>query len=114
MIELTMTVLGQTITKDFTCHNPVTGQVQDADALPTSEVFEDTTDTPILTPTVTKRVGATGNYRLTFTASAANGFEVDKSYNVIVAATVSGITAKSRVASFNLEKAEAHPAHFRV
>ena len=96
-------ILGRTVTLDFTTHNPLSGQVSDADALPTSEVFENATDTPILIPAVTKRVGATGNYRLTFIASTANGFEVDKSYNVIVTATVAGITAKSRIASFNLE-----------
>ena len=106
--------LGDSITLDFTTHNPITGQVQDADALPASEVFEDATDTPILTPTVTKRVGLTGDYRMTFVASAANGFEVDKSYNVIVTATAAGITAKARIASFNLESLAFVPAHFEI
>lgn len=109
-----MITLGQAITRDFTCHNPLTGQVSDTDVLPTSQVFEDATDIAILTPAVTKRVGLTGNYRLTFVASAANGFEVDKSYNVIVTATVAGITAKSRIASFNLEAAEVAGRTFRV
>ena len=109
-----MATLGQTITKDFTTHNPVTGQVQDADVIPTSEVFEDATDIAILTPAVTKRVGSTGDYRLTFIASAADGFEVDKSYNVIVTATVAGVTAKSRIASFNLEAAEVAGRTFRL
>ena len=105
-------ILGQTVTKDFNTHNPATGQVQDADVLPTSEVFEDDTDVAILTPVVTKRVGLTGDYRLTFVASTANSFEVGKSYNVIVTATVAGITAKARVASFNLEAVSA--AQFSV
>jgi len=93
-------ILGQQVAVDFTTHNPLTGQVSDADALPTCEVFENTTDIPILTPTPTKRVGKTGNYRVTFEATAANGFEIGKSYNVIVQATVSGVTAKSRVGVF--------------
>ena len=101
--------IGDSITLDFTTHNPVTGQVQDADVLPTSQVFEDATDIPILTPVVTKRGVLLGDYRLTFVASAANGFEVDKSYNVVVAATVAGVTAKARIASFKIE-AVAAPA----
>lgn len=95
--------LGDSVTKDFTTHNPVTGNIQDADVLPTSQVFENATDAPILTPVVTKRVGLTGDYRLTFLASAANGFEVNKSYNVVVLATVNAITAKATMLSFLLE-----------
>ena len=106
--------IGKSITLDFTVHNPLTGQVQDADVLPTSQVFEDITDIAILTPMVIKRVGATGDYRATFIASIANGFEVDKSYNVIAEATVAGITAKARIASFNLESSVLVPAQFKV
>jgi hypothetical protein len=94
--------LGDSVTLDFTCHNPTTGQVQDADVLPTSWVFENADDTAILTPVVVKRVGQTGVYRLTFALTAANGFEIGKSYNVDVQATVAGITAKSRIESFIL------------
>lgn len=98
-----MIQLDQTITKDFTCHNPTNGQVQDADIIPTCEIFENTTDVPILTPVVTKRAILIGDYRVTFVTSAANGFELGKSYNIIVTATVAGITAKSRIASFEIE-----------
>ena len=100
--------LDESITLDFTTSNPITGQVQDADIIPTAQVFENTIDVPILTPAVVKRATLTGDYRLTFLTSAANGFEVDKSYNVIVEATVAGVTAKARIASFNLEKYRAH------
>lgn len=109
-----MATINETITRDFTTHNPVTGNVSDADFLPTCQVFEDATDIPILTPVVTKRVGLTGDYRLTFVASAANGFEVDKSYNVIVTATVAGVTAKATLESFNLEAAEVAGRTFSV
>ena len=95
--------LDETITLDFTTHNPITGQVSDADFLPTCEVFEDTTDIPILTPVVTKRVGLTGDHRVSFVASAANGFEINKSYNVVATATVAGVTAKARIDTFNIE-----------
>lgn len=97
--------LGDSITLDFTTHNPFTAQVQNADVLPTSQVFENDTDVPILTPLVVQRAGQIGTYRLTFVASAANGFEIDRAYNVDVEATVAGRTARARIASFNLEAA---------
>lgn len=92
--------IDDTIVKDFTTHNPVTGAVSDADVTPTCEVFEDTNDSEILTPTCTKRTAKTGNYRLSIDITVANGFEIGKNYNVIVSATVGGITAKSRIDSF--------------
>lgn len=91
--------LGQTITIDFVTHG-TTGAVSDADSTPTSEVFEETNDTGILTPTVTKRTSKTGNYRLQVVCTAANGFEIGKSYSVVASATVGGIAGKAVVASF--------------
>ena len=93
-------ILEQIVTLDFTTHDPLSGQISDADCLPTCEVFENNTDIPILGPVVTRRLARIGNYRVTFTASAANGFEIGKSYNVIVEATVNAITAKARIAAF--------------
>ena len=107
-------IIGDTITLDFTTHDPRTGQVSDADVLPTCEVLEDNNDTPILTPTVVKRGSATGLYRVTFAATAANGFLVASSYNVDVEATVSGITAKSRIGSFRLNNIRVPEAHYEV
>ena len=95
--------IGDAITKDFTTHDPITGQVSNADFLPTCEVYEDTANVPMLTPLVTQRVGHVGNYWVFFVASLANGFEVGSSYNVIVLATVNGILAKARISSFNIE-----------
>jgi len=95
--------LGDTITLDFTTHNPSTGAVSDADGLPTAEVFEDTTDTTVISLTVVKRTAKTGNYRVSIVATGANGFEVGKSYNVIASATVNAISAKSRIGSFTLD-----------
>lgn len=106
--------LGDTITYDFTTGNPLTGQVQDADALPTAQVFEDDNDVPVLAPVVVSRVGLVGNYRLTFDATAANGFEVGGSYNVIAQAVVAGITAKARIASFRIESPARARAVFRI
>ena len=56
--------LGDIVILDFVTHNPLTGFVQDADFLPTCEVFEDQDDNPILTPIVTKRVDKIGNYKI--------------------------------------------------
>ncbi len=95
--------LADTITLDFTVHLPTTGAVSDADALPTVEIWEDDTDTTLAGGTVTKRVDKTGNYRVAVVATAANGFEVGKSYNVVVTAIAGGITAKAVVGSFFID-----------
>jgi len=78
--------------------------LSDADFLPTCKVFEDDTDTAILSPTVVKRVGYTGSYRVLVAATALNGFEVGKTYNVHVNATVNGISAESVRDTFTLEE----------
>jgi archaellum component FlaC len=95
--------LEDTITLDFTTHNPFSGAVQDTDSLPICEIFEDDNDTAILTPIVTKRTGKIGNYRISIEATVINGFEIGKSYNVIISATVHTISAKSRIDSFVLD-----------
>lgn len=98
-----MRKLGDTIILDFTTHNPVTGYVQDADSLPTCEVFEDENDTAILTPIVTKRDSKTGDYRVSIVTTTANGFAVGSSYNIIVFAIVGYVPAKGRIGSFTLD-----------
>jgi hypothetical protein len=94
--------LAETITLDFITSSPTTGAAIDADSIPTCEVFEDTTDTAILTPTVVKRTGKTGNYRVPVACTTANGFEAGKSYNVIASATVGAVAAKAVVSTFQI------------
>jgi hypothetical protein len=94
--------LEETIYCDFITSSPTTGAAADADSTPTCEVFEDATDTAILSPTVVKRTGKTGNYRVPVVCSAANGFEAAKSYNVVVAATVGAVAAKAVVQTFQM------------
>src|SRR6267142_4543089 len=94
--------LEETIYADFVTSSPTTGAATDADSLPTCEVFEDATDTAVLTPTVVKRTGKTGNYRVPIACTAANGFEAGKSYNVIVSATVGGVAAKAVIQTFQM------------
>jgi len=95
-------LLGRTLYFDFIT-NTVVGVVSDADSLPTAEVFEDDTDTTVYSLTVTKRTGKTGDYRVPVACTAANGFEVGKSYNVIASATVGGTASKSVVGRFVIE-----------
>lgn len=91
--------LGQTITLDFVTSNPSTGAAASATSQ-TVRVFEDASDTAILTPTGTERSGHTGNYRVQVACTTANGFELGKSYNVVAEALVSGVTARGVVGSF--------------
>lgn len=91
--------LGSTLTFDFICSDGA-GAASDADSTPTSAVYEETSDTAILTPTVTKRTSLIGNYRLQVVATTANGFEVGKMYSVIASATVGSVAGKAVVATF--------------
>lgn len=92
---------------DVVTHNPSSGAISDADSTPTFEVFEEATDTDIgVGGNLTKRTSKTGNYRGTFTASAANGFEAGKWYAVIASATVGGVAAKTVAKAFMVVPAE--------
>lgn len=99
--------LDEVVHFDVITSNPSTGAVSDADSTPTFDVYEEATDTGMLGATnLTKRTSLTGNYRGTFTASAANGFEVGKWYNVIASATVNSVAGKVAVMTFMLRAAE--------
>lgn len=67
------------------------GVAADADAAPSYRVYEDETATPILTGTMAllDSANTTGLYTEQITLSAANGFEVGKSYTIYIEATVS-------------------------
>lgn len=95
--------LGDVATVDFTTHNPFTGNISDTDVPPTCDVFENANDLPILTPPVVRRFGFVGVYRVSFVIAASTGFEVGKSYNVVVTAQVAGVTARAVILAFNIE-----------
>lgn len=102
--------IGEVIHFDIITSNPSTGAASDADATPTFDVFEEDTDTAILSAqNFTKRSGLTGNYRGVITASSANGFEAGKWYNVIAYATVNSVAAKAVVRTFRMGVAEGSP-----
>lgn len=69
------------------------GAATDATGSPTYRVYEQLTDTPILTGTMAKvdDANTSGWYGAEFTASSANGFEVGKTYVVRAAATVAAV-----------------------
>jgi len=92
---------------DAITSNPATGAVSDADSTPTWSIFEEDTDTAILSAqNFTKRTSLTGNYRGAATLSTANGFEVGKWYNVVASATVNSVAGKAVVMRFRVALAE--------
>jgi hypothetical protein len=93
--------LNETIFLDFVTSDPETGEAVDADALPTCKVREDATESPIHLPTVVKRSGA-GEYFVPIACTDLNGYEPDRTYNVIVEATVAGRAAKAKLATFQV------------
>jgi hypothetical protein len=100
--------LDEVVHFDEITRHPTTGAATDVDSgTPTFSVFEEATDTPILSAqSMTKRTSLTGNYRGTFTMSTANGFEVGKWYNVITSATVNAIADKTVSMRFRCTSAE--------
>ena len=86
--------IGDNLVFSITTHDPDTGVLTDADAVPSYRVYEDETGTAILTGNMAKLDDAntTGFYTETITCSAANGFENGKTYSVYIEATVDGDT----------------------
>lgn len=83
------------LTFTVTTHRFDTGAASDADGVPTYRIYEDETGTPVLTGSMAKLddAGTAGFYSEQITLSAANGFEVGKSYNIYIAATVNTVAA---------------------
>lgn len=75
-------------------HSPSTGDLADADSVPTYRVYEDETGTAILNGSMAKLddTNTTGFYSEQLTLSAANGFERGKSYTIYIAGTVESVT----------------------
>lgn len=70
-----------------------TGVATDADSAPGYRLYEDETATPLLTGSMAliDSANTAGFYSEQVTLSAANGFEVGKSYTIYISATVSGV-----------------------
>lgn len=93
-MNLGIVKIGDSICFYANTFTPSTGAAVDADAAPAYSVYEDETGTAILTGTMAllDDAGSTGFYSEQITVSAANGFEVGKSYCVRVTAAVSSVT----------------------
>lgn len=86
--------IDDTLAFTVTTHTPSTGAAADADAVPDYRIYEDETSTAILTGSMAKLDDANtlGFYSEQITLSAANGFEVGKTYNIYVTAAVGSVT----------------------
>ena len=90
---------------DFVVSDPADGSITDADSLPSIEIYEDGGTTAVRTPTPAKRdTGTTGQYTFSDTLSAANGYEIGKTYNVYALATV-GVAGGALIATFTIRTA---------
>ena len=86
--------LGNNLTFSITTHDPDTGVLTDADAAPAYRIYGDETAVAILTGTmaILDNANTTGFYSEQVACTTANGFEVHKSYNIYIQATVDGDT----------------------
>jgi len=87
-------VLGRNLTFTVTTHDPDTGVLTDADAVPSYRVYEDETAVAILTGNmaILDNANTTGFYSEQIACTTANGFELNKSYNIYIEATVDSDT----------------------
>lgn len=87
-------VLADNLTFSICTHDADTGALTDTSAPPAYRVYEDETAAAILTGTMAKLDDAntTGFYTEQIACTAANGFEVGKSYTIYIEATVDGVT----------------------
>jgi hypothetical protein len=86
----TQVILGNNLTFSVTTHDPDTGVLTDADAVPDYRIYEDETAAAILTGSMALLDGAntTGFYTELIACTTANGFEVGRSYTIYIEATV--------------------------
>lgn len=89
-------------------HTAATGAATDADSVPSYRVYEDETGTAILTGSMAKLddSNTVGFYSEQITLSAANGFEVGKSYTIYISATVATVVG-TMAHTFQVEAAQA-------
>ena len=100
--------IGQNLVFSICTHDPDTGVLTDADAVPAYRIYEDETAVPILTGNMAKLddVNTTGFYTELIACTTANGFEANKSYTVYITATVDSDTGGIAYA-FRVSPAEA-------
>lgn len=82
--------------------NSSTSGIKNADEVPQYWVYEEATDTAIVTGAFTLRTAKVGQYRASVAATTANGFEANKFYNVEASGKVDGETGHSTVGRFQI------------
>lgn len=87
-------VIGNNLTFSVCTHDPDTGILTDADAVPSYRIYENEVAVPILTGNMAKLddAGTTGFYTELIACTLANGFEGGKTYTIYIEATVDGDT----------------------
>ena len=87
-------VIGDNLTFSVCTHDPDTGVLTDADAVPAYRVYENETATAILTGSMAllDTANTTGFYTELIACTAANGFEDGKSYTIYITAVVDSDT----------------------
>ena len=90
----TSVVLGDNLVFSICTHDPDTGVLTDADAVPAYRIYEAETGTAILNDNMAKLDDAntTGFYTELIACTTGNGFELGKSYTIYIEATVSSDT----------------------
>ena len=86
--------IGDNLIFSICTHDPDTGVLTDADAVPSYRIYEDETATPILTGDMAKLDDAntTGFYTETIACTSGNGFKNGKTYTIYIVATVDADT----------------------
>lgn len=84
-------IIGDSLTFSVATHDPDTGVLTDAAAVPSYEVYEEDGDTVVLSGNMSKRKAANdGRYVGKLACTAANGLEHGKAYTIEIVATVNG------------------------
>jgi hypothetical protein len=104
--------LDQTVTCYLATSQFSTGAAFDATGNPAYRVYEQNTNTPILTGSfaLLDDASTVGLYSVNIAATAANGFEVGKTYCVYGTATVDGVAAGAALMTFNIQNTPSTPA----
>lgn len=116
-------ILSKNLVFSICTHDPTTGVLTDADAVPDYRIYEDETATPILTGSMSKldNVNTTGFYTELINCTKSNSFEENKTYTVYIESTVDGDTGGISFAFrvdpvrdylLNVTKANTHPFTF--
>lgn len=108
-------ILGNAIAFGICTHDPDTGILTDADALPTYRIYEGVVTASILNGTMPLHdtVNSTGHYLQEITCSVANGFEVGKTYTAYIEAIVDGDTGGISF-SFKVQKPDGVPKNIAL